>query len=298
MTKLVVIVGPTASGKSALGIKLAKKFHGEIISADSRQVYKGLDIGSGKVSKREQKLIKHYLLDITDPKKQFTASDFKKLGQRAIEQISKNNKVPFIVGGTAFYVYSLIDNLGLPEVKPNLKLRKSLQKKSTTELFAMLKKLDPMRAKNIDKHNSPRLIRAIEINVASGKTVPKTKTNPAYQLLILGLNPGMDKLRKLIGLRVKQRVRAGMITEVKRLKAGKISSRRLKQIGLTYAIIDEYLTGNLSKPEMIDKIKIAEYQFAKRQMTWFKRDPRIHWIQNATQAQQLIKNFLTLFFKT
>jgi tRNA dimethylallyltransferase len=292
MIKLIAIVGPTASGKSTLGIKLAKKFHGEIISADSRQVYKGMDIGAGKVSKQEQRLVKHHLLDVVSPAKQFSVAEFKNLGFKAIEKISKAKKIPFIVGGTAFYVYGLIDNLEFPKVKPNLKLRKTLGNKSSNELFAMLKKLDPARAKNIDKHNPVRLIRAIEINLVSGKSVPQVPNRSPYSTLILGVNHAPDKLRKLINLRVDQRLKSGMINEVKKLKTKKISTKRLNQIGLTYAIVAQYLNKKISKPEMADKIKIAEYQFAKRQMTWFKRDPRIHWVTNQTMAEKLIKKFL------
>ncbi|HYE22370.1 MAG TPA: tRNA (adenosine(37)-N6)-dimethylallyltransferase MiaA, partial [Verrucomicrobiae bacterium] len=184
--KVIVIIGPTAVGKSTLGIKLAKKFRGEIISADSRQVYKGMDLGTGKVTKAEQKLVPHHLLDVTTPKRQFTVAHFTKLAKVAIKKIINKNKIPFVVGGTAFYIYSLIDDLKLPEVKPNLKLRKSLEKKSTEELFIILKNLDPRRAKTIDRNNRVRLIRAIEINIVSGKPVPQKKLTLSNHVLLLG----------------------------------------------------------------------------------------------------------------
>ena len=152
-SKLIVILGPTSSGKSALGIALAKKFKGEIISADSRQVYKGMDLGTGKVTKKEQRLVPHHLLNIANPKRKFTVSQFKTLADKAIKQIQRKNKLPFLVGGSAFYIYAVIDDLTIPEVKPNVKLRKELEKKTTKELFSMLNKLDPHRAKLIDKNN-------------------------------------------------------------------------------------------------------------------------------------------------
>src|SRR3989338_8024568 len=173
--KIIVILGPTASGKSALGVKLAKKINGEIISADSRQVYKGLDIGSGKITKKEMRGVPHHCIDIVSPKKIFTVVDFKKCADKAIEKNFAKNKTPIIVGGTGLYIQAIVDNIVLPEVKPNWKLRKELEKKTTEEMFKMLKKLDPERAKNIDAKNPRRLIRAIEIAKSLGK-MPKLKS--------------------------------------------------------------------------------------------------------------------------
>src|SRR3989338_535455 len=198
--KLVVILGPTSSGKSNLAIKLAKKFNGEIISADSRQVYKGMDIGTGKVPKDKIKKlritdygfnkeknnsqfairnseyysagIRHYLLDMVSPKKQFTVAEFRPLVNKAIEKIIAKNKLAFLVGGTPFYIYAVVDDLKIPEVSPNMALRKQLAKKTTAQLFQMLRKLDPRRAANIDQHNPVRLIRAIEIVKSTGQPVP------------------------------------------------------------------------------------------------------------------------------
>ena len=161
--KIIVILGPTASGKSGLAVKLAKKIDGEIISADSRQVYKGMDIGTGKIIKKEMFGIPHYLLDIKNPKKQFTVMEFKKLAEKKIAEILKKKKIPIICGGTGFYINSVVDDIDFPEIKPDKKLRKELEKKPTEELFKILKKLNPTRAKNIDSKNKRRLIRAIEI---------------------------------------------------------------------------------------------------------------------------------------
>ena len=173
--KIIVILGPTASGKSWLAVKIARKYNGEIISADSRQVYKGLDIGAGKITKKEMSGIPHYCLDIISPKKIFTVADFKKFADKAIEKIFSKNKTPIIVGGTGLYIQAIVDNVILPEVKPDWKLRKELEKKTTEKMFDFLKKLDPRRAKNIDPKNPRRLIRAIEIAKKLSKT-PKLKT--------------------------------------------------------------------------------------------------------------------------
>src|SRR3990167_3851819 len=175
--KIIVILGPTASGKSALAVKLAKKFNGEVISADSRQVYKGLNIGTGKITRKEMGGVPHYCLDVVSPKKIFTVADFKKCAEKAIEKIFAKNKTPIIVGGTGLYIQAVVDNITLPEVKPNWKLRKELEKKTTEEMFKMLKKLDPERAKTIDAKNPRRLIRAIKTAEALGKA-PNLEVDP------------------------------------------------------------------------------------------------------------------------
>ena len=186
--KIVVIMGPTASGKSDLGIRLAKKFNSEIISADSRQVYRGMDIGTGKVTRKEQMLAKHHLLDVANPKKVFTVSDFKKLGEKIIRKIVTKDKIPMIVGGTGFYIDALVKNFTLPEVPPNKKLRSKLEKLSTEQLFKALKDKDPVRAKNIDRHNKRRIIRALEIIKTTGKPILKLVSDIKYQVLWLGVD--------------------------------------------------------------------------------------------------------------
>ena len=191
-TKILVIVGPTASGKSDMALKIARKFNGEIISADSRQVYRGMDIGTGKVSKKEQRFVPHHLIDVASPKKQFTADDFKKLGQKAIKEILAKNKMPLIVGGTGFYIDVLIGKISVAEVPPNPKLRKRFGKLSAEHLFEMLRKLDPERAKTIDPKNKLRLIRALEIVMTTGKPMTKPVLNIEYETLWLGLNQSKD----------------------------------------------------------------------------------------------------------
>lgn len=300
-------MGPTASGKSSLAIKLAKKFKGEIISADSRQVYRGMDIGTGKISKKEQRLVPHYLMDVANPKKQFTVSDFKKLGAQAIERIKKKHKLPFIVGGTAFYIYSLIDDWQIPEVAPNKKLRNTLRNKSTRELFAMLQKLDPRRAANIDSRNPARLSRAIEIVKTTGRPVPSLSSPTPIgdlnkdsrfrgndtKVLLLGIRKDQNELYKLIDKRLEERLRSGMVAEVKKLHKSGLSWNKLESFGLEYRFVSLYLQNKLSYRKMVDQLKSAIHKFSKRQNTWFKRDTRIHWIKNEKEARKLIKPYLS-----
>lgn len=276
--KILVILGPTSTGKSDLAVALAKKFNGEIISADSRQVYKDMDIGTGKITKKEMHGIPHYLLDVVPPKKVFTVADYKELASEAIEKILSIGKVPIICGGTGLYIQSIVDGLVLPEVPPNTELRRTLEKKSTNDLYEELKKLDPRRAKNIDKHNPVRLIRAIEIAQAIG-SVPRLSfnKNKKYSFLQIGLRLDTKDLTDKIHKRLLRRLKSGMIAEVKRLKDSGLSWKRLAEFGLEYGFISKYLKGEMDKQEMTEKLEIAIRQYAKRQMTWFKRDARIRW---------------------
>ena len=277
--KIIVILGPTASGNSALGVKLAKKINGEIISADSGQVYKGLDIGSGKITKKEMSGIPHYCLDIISPKKIFTVIDFKKCADKAIEKIFAKNKTPIIVGGTGLYIQAIVDNIILPEVKPNWKLRKELEKKTTGEMFKMLKKLDPERAKNIDPKNPRRLIRAIEIAEKLGKT-PKLMSMSRRDLDIrqIGIKLPDEILKINIEKRIKKMLKGGLVAETKKLKKSGLSWKRIYELGFEYKYSALFLRRKISKDEMLAKMLIENWQYAKRQMTWFKRDKRIKWI--------------------
>jgi len=288
--KLIVILGPNASGKTSLALKLAKKFHGEIVSADSRQVYKGMNIGTGKATKAEQKIVKHHLIDIVKPTQAFNVSHFKKLAIKIIKQIQQKNKLPFLVGGTGFWIQSVVDNVDFPAVKPNKVLRKKLAKYSTKKLYQILKKLDPQRAITIDKNNPRRLIRAIEIAKAGQKVKP-LKGKPIFNTLILGLTHPREKLYKLIDRRLEKRLKQGMIAEVKRLKKQGVSWQRFHDFGLEYRYVSLYLQDKLTKEEMIEQLKNAVHHYAKRQMTWFSRDKRIHWVKSQGETEWLIRKF-------
>lgn len=291
--KIIVILGPTACGKSDLAVKLAKKFNGEIISADSRQVYKWLNIGSGKITKKEMNGISHYLLDVTNPKKVFTAVDFQKLGNRAIRKIFKKNKIPVICGGTGFYIDSLIYNYKLPEVPPQKNLRKNLEKLETSKLFGKLEKLDKRRATSIDKNNRHRLIRALEIILTTKKQIPHPpKKISEFIVLKLGIAIPKEKLKEKIKKRLLKRLNSGMINEVKNLHRKGVSWKRLDQLGLEYRYISRYLRGIITKEVIIETLTKEINHFAKRQMTWFKKDKNIIWIKNQTEAEKYIKNFI------
>lgn len=290
--KIIVILGPTASGKSDLAVELALKFNGEIISADSRQIYKNMDIGTGKITKKEMKGIPHYLLDIASPKTQLSVAHFQKQAKIAIEKILANGKTPIICGGTGLYIDAVIDNQIFPNVKPNFKLRKKLEKLTTKELFAKLKKLDPNRAKNIDRNNPRRLIRALEIVMISKKPVPKIQKRRDYDVLKLGVKRDQKQLNELIWKRLIKRFNAKMTNEVKKLLKSGVSFKRLYDFGLEYRWIGLYLQEKITKEQMIQGLYKAIKDFSKRQMTWFKRDEEIHWIKNQKEAEKSIKKFL------
>lgn len=278
--KIIVILGPTASGKSELAVKIAEKLNGEIISADSRQIYKGLNIGSGKLTKKEMRGIPHHCLDLVSPKKIFTVIDFKKCAEKAIEDILNRGKIPIICGGTGFYIGAITGDINIPEIKPDWKLRKKLEKKSTEQLFNTLKKLDPKRAKNIDPKNPRRLIRAIEIAKNSSTTVVEAEANDnGCRLLQIGIKLPEKELKKRIEKRVKKMLKRGLINEVKKLRKQGISWKRLYELGFEYKYPALFLQGKISKEEMLKRMILENWHYAKRQMTWFKRDKRIKWLR-------------------
>ncbi len=278
--KMLVIVGPTAVGKSSLAVSLAKRYHGEVISADSRQVYTNLDIGTGKIIKKEMQGVSHHLLDVADPKKQFSVAKYQKLARVKLEQIFSRGKLPIIVGGTGLYIQAIVNDVVFPEVPPNHNLRKRLEKKTKVELFSMLKKLDARRAKTIDALNPRRLIRAIEIAVALGKIPPYPNApREDIDVLFIGLTLSPDEVKRKIAIRLFARIGEQMIEEVRRLHRRGLSWKRMEELGLEYRYISRYLRGLLSKEEMIGKLQTEIWQYAKRQMTWFKREKGIAWFK-------------------
>ncbi len=322
--KILVILGPTASGKSDLAVKIAlrlssgqakKKFGingAEIISADSRQVYKGLNIGSGKITKKEMRGTPHYLLDIASPKRTFTVSQYQKLAGKKIKEILKRGKIPIICGGTGFYIDALIYDYKLPEVPPQPKLRRELEKKSAIELFKQLKKLDSQRAKNIDRFNKRRLIRALEIVLTTKKPVPphtflkESKQN--YDILFIGIKKPQEELKKLIAKRLKKRLKQGMLKEVEKLhkpfgsaqgKSG-VSWKKLESFGLEYRWLARYLQNKVLRQAqdksayqtMVSLLQKDIEHYAKRQMTWFKRNKNINWVENYKETKNLTNKFI------
>lgn len=291
--KIIAVVGPTASGKSDLAVEIAKKHNGEVVSADSRQVYVGLNIGTGKITKKEMAGVPHHLLDVANPKNRFTVSTYKELADKAIADILSRGKLPIICGGTGFYIESVVKNVLLPDVPVNIKLREKLSKKTAPQLFEMLKKLDTDRALAIGQHNKVRLIRAIEIVQTLGK-VPPLKTEPKYEVLSIGIKTEKNILKEKINARLISRIKQGMIGEAKKLHVVGLSWKRMKELGLEYRALAQHLSEEITKQEMIDQLSREIYQYARRQIQWFKRDQNIHWfeVDQTDKIDTTVKKFL------
>lgn len=289
MNKILVICGPTATGKSDLAVKLARKFNGEIISADSRQVYRGLNIGSGKVSDKEKRGVIHYLLDVVSPKRRFSSAEFAVLAKKAVEKIIEKNKLVIVCGGTGFYIQTLIDNLETPQVKPDWILRKKLEKLDLASLQKQLQRKDLKRWERMnksDRQNSRRLIRALEIIEKTGKAIPDLKRHIKNDLLMIGITSGLDILKKRIEERLTRRLKQGMIEEIKDLVKSGVTFTRLDEMGLEYRWLGRYQQGKINYEEMEENLFKDIYAFAKRQMTWFRKDKRIKWFDIAKQNWQ------------
>jgi tRNA dimethylallyltransferase len=293
--KIIIILGPTASGKSDFAVKLAKKFNGELISADSRQIYQELNIGSNKITETEKQGIKHYLLDVVKPDQDFSLYDWQQNAFQSIEKILKKNKQPIIVGGTGLYLSSILQNYQLPATDKALRLK--LNKLSLEKLVAQLKKIDPEITKKIDSKNKIHVVRALEYAIAFHddlQTNKKTATCP-YDYLIFGLNPDKEKLYQKINNRVDTMIKNGLLAEVKNLiKKYKADLPALSGIG--YQEISKYLNKELGFEEAVELIKKNTRHYTKRQMTWFRRMEKqglkINWNKNITEAESLIKKFL------
>ncbi len=294
--KLIVICGQTATGKSDFAVQVAKEIGGEIISADSRQVYTGLDIGAGKITKKEMQGIPHHMLDVVSPKKVFSVNDFKTQAQKKIQEIIDRGHMAIVCGGTGFYIDTLLGTIDLPEVPPNKELRKKLESKTKVQLLALLKKLDPKRAETIDQDNPVRLIRAIEIATALG-SVPVLKKKSPYDVLSVGLTLPDEILKEKIHNRLLSRMKDGMLKEAKNLHMKGLSWKRMRELGLEYRFLADHLTGKLPKEEMLIQLETAIWHYAKRQKTWFKRNKDIVWIDprkksDIKKSAQKAKKFL------
>ena len=277
--KILVIVGPTASGKSDLAVLLAEKYHGEVVSADSRQVYSGLDIGTGKITTEEMRGIPHHLLSVVAPDVVFSVSEYRTMAETAIVDIVARGKLPIICGGTGFYIQALVDGLVLPDVPPNPALRESLLPFGASALFEKLLILDPDFASIVDKQNPHRLIRAIEIATTLGR-VPALLSKSPYDPCFIGITTDLYTLRDRIHERLLLRIDAGMVKETEALhESGAVTFERMEALGLEYRYLARYLEEKLTKDEMLKELEGEIMQYAKRQLTWFKRDDRIHWFE-------------------
>lgn len=277
--KILVIVGPTASGKTSLSIELAKRFDGEVVSADSRQVYRGMDIGTAKVTREEMDGVPHHLIDVVDPREVYNAADFKRDATKAIEGILFRGKLPIICGGTFFYIDALLGKMSLPEVEPDEELRAELEEKTAPELFVMLEALDPVRASTIEKDNKRRLVRAIEIAKKLGHVPLIEESECPYEVLKIGLTVDMETHGEVLKKRILERMEAGMVDEVKHLLIEGITHERFENFGLEYRYISRYLRGLMEYEAMVDELAIKSRQFAKRQISWLKRDGSIKWFK-------------------
>jgi tRNA dimethylallyltransferase len=269
---------------------LAQKFGGEIVSADSRQIYKGMEITSRTPNKKEIKIVPHHLVTFLNPSKKFSAGEYQKKGQKILTEIFKKNKLPIVVGGTGFYADSLLRGLTLPEVAPNKKLRASLAKKTPAKLLSMLRKIDPKSAERVDPKNIVRLVRAIEVAQATGP-IPTLAYHSIYDTLWLGVLPSEATHTRAIKKGVEDRLRADMILEAKKLRA-KVSKKRFLELGFEFDLLAKHLDKEITKKDLADLLVRGEQKYAVRQMRWFKRNSDIHWIQNKAQALQLAKEFL------
>lgn len=269
--KVYVVCGPTATGKSDYAVELAQRIGGEVISADSRQVYRGMDLGTGKITKEEMKDIPHHMLDIRDPSEDFSVEEFQKLAFEKIDEIISRGKTPIICGGTGFFIQSIMENPIFPSAPANEKLRAELEKKSLEELKKVLEKIPKEDGVKIDLENKRRVIRAIELGQALGKVPAIKHGEQKYKFEVIYLDKPDEELKERIEKRLLSRLDAGMIEEVERLHDGGVSWEKLESFGLEYKYISEFLQGKISKEEMIELLKTKIWQYAKRQRTWFKK---------------------------
>ncbi len=306
---LIVILGPTSSGKTSLSLKLAKKYNGEIVSADSRQIYREMDIATGKIriENHESRImnqdidkfyygdvnsIPHYMIDIINPDTEYSVANYKRDTLKVINDILNRGKVPFLVGGTGLYIKTLVDNLNIPKVKSDMALRKKLDAMSKEKLFSILKKLDPEGARRIDKNNKRRLIRAIEICKQTGQKYSEQnkKGKQLFNALQIGIKLPRKKLYKKIDKRVDEMLGKGLINETKKLMK-KYPSNLPAMSGIGYKEIEEYLNKKITLKEAIQKIKYRTHQYVRRQDTWFLKNKRIKWVENYKEAEKLVKIF-------
>lgn len=294
LRKLIAVVGTNASGKSGLGVELAKRYGGEIVSADSRQVFRGMDLGSGKIAPEEMQGVRHHLIDVCNPNDFFSMADYQKLAYAAIDDILNRNKLPFLVGGTGLYVDCVTEGYVLSNVEPDLTYRAYLETFDTHALYEMLLKIMPDT--DVDAKNRNRVMRILE-KIHDGDS-GRSERQPRYSVLKLGVSWDKETLAHRIEERLEQRMRAGMVDEVRHLMDEGATDEFLLKLGLEYRFLTRYIRGEIpTEAELCERLSLAIRQFAKRQMTWFRRDKAIHWLDMAddplAQACMLIDIFLS-----
>lgn len=298
--KVIVICGPTASGKTALSIQLAKEINGEIISADSMQIYKYMDIGSAKVTKEEMQGIKHYMLDVVEPNKRYSVAEYKLEAEKCIEEILSKNKTPIVIGGTGLYIDALIYGIEFSDIKIDEEYRKYLdnlcEKEGLEKLYNMAVEIDPQAMKIISNNDKKRIMRVLEIYHETGKTkteqeIESRKNEVKYDYKVFAINWDREKLYERINKRVDIMIEQGLIEEVKDLLS-KYENMPTAIQGLGYKKVKEYLDGDLTKEEMIEKLKMETRRYAKRQFTWFKKNKDTIWIDGQNDIKTNINIIL------
>jgi tRNA dimethylallyltransferase len=296
---IVAIVGTNASGKSELAVSLAESFDGEVVSADSRQVYRRLDIGTGKLDERERRGIPHHLIDVAEvTETRFSLADFQRLAYTAIDSILRRDRLPLLVGGTGLYVRAIVEGYQLVAAVPDLRRRAELEAMEIADLHRLFTQYNPSAAATIDPRNKRRVIRAIEIEEQGIKYPDNPSRSPRYRALQLGLTWPPEVLRQRITVRLQRRVEAGMIKEVEDLIAAGVPMEILDSLGLEYRHISRFLTGGYgSEEEFLEKLETAIYRFSRRQLSWFRKDESIVWLDTSqdyvSEARKLVAGFIT-----
>lgn len=293
MNPLVVILGPTGVGKSRLALRLARRLDGEILSADSRQVYRYMDIGTAKPSPEERKLVPHHLIDLVDPDEEFNLALFLELANRKLEEVRSRGKLPLLVGGTGLYIWAFLEGWRLPHAPPNPQLRKELEERARIEgidsLYQELWEVDPEAARRIDPRNLRRVIRALEVYRSCGRRFSELgrKSSLKAGVLIIGLHLPRPELYRRIDLRVEEMIQKGLVEEVRRLLEQGYSPSLPSMSGVGYREICQYLRGDLSLPEAVQRIKYGTHRFARHQYAWFRlEDERIHWLEAGKEVEE------------
>ena len=302
-SKVIVICGPTASGKTALSIELAKTINGEVISADSMQIYKDMDIGTAKPTKEEMQGIQHYLLDFISPDERYSVAQYKQDAKKAIKEILQKGKKPIIVGGTGLYVDSLIYEIEYNDIELDENYRKELEEIAEKQGLEILYKkaldIDPIAMEKISENDKKRIMRVLEIYKATGKTKTQqeieSRQKPIeYDYKVFAINWDREKLYQRINKRVDIMIEQGLIEEVKNL-INKYSNMPTAMQGLGYKEVKEFLDGNISKEEMIEKIKMETRRYAKRQITWFKRIENIIWLDGLNKTEENVNSIMEVY---
>lgn len=298
-SKVIVIGGPTASGKTSLSIELAKKINGQIVSADSMQIYEDMNIGTAKPDKEEMQSIKHYLIDFISPENRYSVADYKKDAKKAIKEIIEKGKTPIVVGGTGLYIDSLIYEIEYNEIQTDLKYREELEKRVLEEglenLYNEAKKIDPEAIKKISINDKKRILRILEIYKETKKTKTQleleSRKEPEYDYKVFAINMDREILYDRINKRVDIMIEKGLIEEVKNI-CNKYKEFPTAMQGLGYKEVVEYLEKKVTKEEMIEKIKMESRRYAKRQLTWFRKNKQTIWLDGLQDVQNNIKIIL------